>query len=133
MSDEHQPLWQVDDCEGHVEFDCTKWSTIQLGFNVDEDSLEHVIHLTVSQVASLIRALNRGIGRAVMNGAGRPAESLIGVNDLREAYAEHHVDRVDAYGDEEEDAFDEGLRIFDTVFRNVVEDAIEARTGMNRQ
>lgn len=133
MSDEHRPLWQVDDCEGHVEFDCTTWPTIQLGFNVDEDSHEHVIHLTVSQAASLIRALNRGIGRTVMNGADRPTESMTGVNDLREAYAQHHVHELDAYGDEEEDAFDEGLRIFDTVFRNVVEDAIEARGSMNRQ
>ena len=103
MSDEHQPLWQVDDCEGHVEFDCTRWPTIQLAFRADEDATERVINLTVEQAAGLIRALNWGIGRATMNGADHPTEPLIGVNDLREAYAEHHVGRLDAYGDDEEE------------------------------
>lgn len=72
MSDKHEPLWQVDDCEGHVEFDCTRWPTIQLAFRADEDATEHVIHLTISQTVSLVHALNRGIGRAVMNGAAYP-------------------------------------------------------------
>lgn len=72
MSDEHQPLWQLDDCEGHVEFDCAGWPTIQLAFRADEDATEHVINLTVEQAEGLIRALNRGIGRAAMNGAAYP-------------------------------------------------------------
>ena len=111
MSDEHQPLWQVDDCEGHVEFDCTRWPTIQLTFRADEDATERVINLTVEQAAGLIRALNRGIGRATMNGADHPTEPLIGVNDLREACAEHHVGRLDAYGDDEEEkaAYDKAI------------------------
>lgn len=67
MSDEHQPLWQVDDCEGHVEFDCTKWPTVQLSFRTDEDAPEHVINLTVEQAADLTRTLNRAVGRAVIN------------------------------------------------------------------
>lgn len=87
MSDEHQPLWRVDDCEGHVEFDCTKWPTVQLLFRTDEDAPEHVISLTVDQAADLTRALNRAIDRAVRNKADHP-------DGTTGTHADGHEDRV---------------------------------------
>lgn len=41
-------------------------------FRTDEDAPEHVIDLGVGQAADLNRALERGIGRAVRNGADYP-------------------------------------------------------------
>lgn len=87
MSGGHRPLWQVDDCEGHVEFDCTTWPTIQLAFDADEDAREHVINLDVGQATSLVHALNRGIGLAVLNGADYP-------DDPTGTHADGHEDHV---------------------------------------
>ena len=80
-------FWRVDDCEGHVEFDCTKWPTVQLSFRTDEDTPEHVINLTVEQAADLIRALNRAIDRAVRNKADHP-------DDPTGTHADGHEDHV---------------------------------------
>lgn len=62
-------------------------------------------------------------GREVKNGADDPAETLTDAADLRQTHAKRHVDRLDAYGDDEEKAaFYEGLRIFDDALRDALAD-----------
>lgn len=67
MSNEHTPIFRLDDCEATITVDATTFPTVQLSIDIDELDYPRVLNLTADDVAALTAALARAQWIAGMN------------------------------------------------------------------